>query len=297
MPAYPNDPAAVDSRCCRRATSSVLDPLFRNPYSVQATVGVEQTLFGMVVGVDVDVPARLRPDEPGRHERAGVSARSPRHERWRRPTRPVRSRRCRTDSGRSSRSGTRAAAGTARCRSRPTGPRVRCRRSRPYTWSRIAEEQANYVLPEDSRNLDAEKGRADNDVRHNLSVGFTWQMPGGRRGLNGLTLSGVRRVSEQPALHRHLGRRPQRHLPERRAARRAQHRQRRDSITDRRSVAREAVSRRANSRFEARIEAFNMSQHGELRPVRRRAVVSVFRTTGVLRFRGGGFSWRRIVRF
>jgi hypothetical protein len=59
-----------------------------------------------------------------------------------------------------------------------------------YTWSR-AEDLANYVLPEDSRNLAAERARADNDVRHNLSVGFTLDLPGQSRALRGWSLSGL----------------------------------------------------------------------------------------------------------
>lgn len=59
-----------------------------------------------------------------------------------------------------------------------------------YTWSR-AEDMNNYQLPEDSRNLDAEKARADTDVRHNLTVGFTWQLPETPRLLKGWSLSGI----------------------------------------------------------------------------------------------------------
>jgi hypothetical protein len=58
-----------------------------------------------------------------------------------------------------------------------------------YTLSR-AEDMDNYLLPEDSRNLAAEKARADTDIRHNLTVGFTWQLPA-RRVLNGWVLSGI----------------------------------------------------------------------------------------------------------
>lgn len=55
-----------------------------------------------------------------------------------------------------------------------------------------AEDRANYLLPEDSRNLDAEKARADNDIRHNLSVSAVWQLPGGDiPALSNWTLSGV----------------------------------------------------------------------------------------------------------
>jgi hypothetical protein len=46
-------------------------------------------------------------------------------------------------------------------------------------------------LPEDSRNIDAEKARAATDVTHNLMVGFTWQMPRARPPLSGWSLSGI----------------------------------------------------------------------------------------------------------
>jgi len=59
-----------------------------------------------------------------------------------------------------------------------------------YTLSR-AEDMANYQLPEDSRNLAAEKARANSDIRHNLAVGFTWELPGERRLLANWSLSGV----------------------------------------------------------------------------------------------------------
>jgi hypothetical protein len=61
-----------------------------------------------------------------------------------------------------------------------------------YTFAH-ANDRANDVvndrLPEDSRNLAAETGRADNDVRHNLSLGLTWQVPEARPMMKGVTLS------------------------------------------------------------------------------------------------------------
>jgi hypothetical protein len=61
-----------------------------------------------------------------------------------------------------------------------------------YTFAH-ANDRANDVvndkLPEDSRNLAAETGRADNDVRHNVSLGLTWQVPESRPFMRGVTLS------------------------------------------------------------------------------------------------------------
>jgi hypothetical protein len=57
-----------------------------------------------------------------------------------------------------------------------------------YTLGR-ARDTANYLLPEDSRNLAAEEGRADNDIRHNLAAGLTWQLPATKRLFGGWSLS------------------------------------------------------------------------------------------------------------
>ena len=59
-----------------------------------------------------------------------------------------------------------------------------------YTLSH-AEDMLNYQLPEDSRNVDAEKARANADVRHNLTVGATWAIPGSNGLLRDWTLSGI----------------------------------------------------------------------------------------------------------
>jgi len=59
-----------------------------------------------------------------------------------------------------------------------------------YTYAH-AEDLDNYQLPEDSRNLDAEKARANTDVRHNLSVGMTWQVPFESALMRNWSLSGI----------------------------------------------------------------------------------------------------------
>jgi len=187
MPTYPNIlPPSVPVLPPRDI--QVLDSSFRNPHSMQATVGVEQTLFGMIVGADVmhlrgydlfslvDTNAPASVHEPASRTVAEADAT--------RPITPVPNGfRKIIALGNEGASWYRALQIKADKSKGPVQTIV------AYTWSR-SEDQANYVLPEDSRNLDAEKGRADNDIRHNLSVGLTWQMPGGRRGLNGLMLSG-----------------------------------------------------------------------------------------------------------
>ena len=57
-----------------------------------------------------------------------------------------------------------------------------------YTLSR-ARDMANYLLPEDSRSVDAENARADNDIRHNVTAGLTWQLPSKGAAFRGWTLS------------------------------------------------------------------------------------------------------------
>lgn len=57
-----------------------------------------------------------------------------------------------------------------------------------YTLAR-ARDMANYRLPEDSRNVEADEGRADNDIRHNVAAGLTWQLPFTGRIAGGWTFS------------------------------------------------------------------------------------------------------------
>jgi hypothetical protein len=61
-----------------------------------------------------------------------------------------------------------------------------------YTFAH-ANDRANDVvndkLPADSRNLAGEIGRADSDVRHNLSLGLTWLVPESRPMMRGVTFS------------------------------------------------------------------------------------------------------------
>jgi hypothetical protein len=59
-----------------------------------------------------------------------------------------------------------------------------------YTLSR-AEDMANYQLPEDSRNIQAEKARAVTDVRHNLAVALNWDLPGAGPVIGGWSISGL----------------------------------------------------------------------------------------------------------
>ena len=59
-----------------------------------------------------------------------------------------------------------------------------------YTLSR-AEDMANYQLPEDSRDLSAEKGRSSADIPHNVATGVAWDVPGSRPLTRGWSLAGI----------------------------------------------------------------------------------------------------------
>jgi hypothetical protein len=59
-----------------------------------------------------------------------------------------------------------------------------------YTRSR-ARDMANYELPEDSRNIAAERGRSSTDVPHSAAFGVTWDMPGSTGLTRGWSLAGI----------------------------------------------------------------------------------------------------------
>jgi hypothetical protein len=50
---------------------------------------------------------------------------------------------------------------------------------------------ANYELPEDSRNVRAERARASSDITHNLAAAFNWALPGDGGVLGNWSISGI----------------------------------------------------------------------------------------------------------
>jgi hypothetical protein len=162
---------------------------FTNPYSFQSTIGLERVMGTVTVSADyvrlngrdlmslVDVNAPASNQKPDQRTVAQADA-----------TRPIPaipgSYRNIVTLGNLGRSWYHALQVKA---DRSTG---RLQAMASYTWSR-AEDMDNYQLPEDSRNLDAEKARANTDVAHNLTIGFTWQLPAASRVLNGWSLSGI----------------------------------------------------------------------------------------------------------
>jgi hypothetical protein len=169
----------------------VLDPNFRNPYSMQATIGAEHSLFGMVVGTDFvylrgfDLMSMVDSNAPASIPK--LSTRTVSQADLTRPILPVPNGfRKIINLGNEGLSWYRAFELKV---DRSVG-RVHAVGS--YTFAH-ANDRANDVvndkLPEDSRNLVADTGRADSDVRHNLSVGLTWQLPELQPMMRGVSVS------------------------------------------------------------------------------------------------------------
>lgn len=166
-----------------------VDATFTNPYSVQAAIGVERTVLGTqwaanyvyLTGHDlmslVDANAPVSNLRPAQRTVAAADA-----------TRPIvpgpNGYRKIITLGNLGRSWYRALQVKAE---RAAGP---LQVVASYTLSR-AEDMANYQLPEDSRDIQADKARAVTDVRHNLVLGFTWETRGAGRLLGNWSLSGV----------------------------------------------------------------------------------------------------------
>ncbi len=191
MPAFPAVlPGSVASQAPRDIQRLASE--FRNPYSIQATGGVEHMLErGIVLSADYvylrghDLMSLVDANAPASIQKPDV--RSVAQADATRPTLPVAGGyRKVIELGNQGESWYRA----LQLKANQTSGRLQA--SLAYTLANT-DDQANYLLPEDSRNLAAEKGRADTDIRHNLSLGFTWQVPAVRQALSGLVLSGVGR--------------------------------------------------------------------------------------------------------
>lgn len=149
-----------------------VEPTFRNPYSLQAMIGVQQRLGDVAVTVDyvrlagydlmslVDVNAPASNVKPAQRDIPTADA-----------TRPLLPQpgtfRNIVTLGNRGRSWYRALQVKA---NRSTGS---WQTVTSYTLSH-ADDMANYQLPEDSRDIWADKGPAVADIRHNLTAGITW---------------------------------------------------------------------------------------------------------------------------
>jgi hypothetical protein len=190
-PAFPTFPAVLPP-----ATAIAAAPRdqyrvgsdFRNAYSIQTGGGVEQRLGGLTMSADyvrldgfdlvsiVDANAPASIVKPAQRTVAEADAT--------RPLSPASGYRKLLTLGNVGRSWYRAVQAKA------AGGPPPVRFVAAYTFAH-ADDEANYELPEDSRNIAAERGRAPTDIRHSASGGVTWQLPGGRPLTRGWALASV----------------------------------------------------------------------------------------------------------
>jgi hypothetical protein len=188
MPVFPAVVSASILNAVPRDVYTV-EPTFRNPYSVQAALGVQYVVTGATVSADYvylsghDLMSIVDANAP-----ASASQLNPRSVAQADATRPVvpvgGGFRKLITLGNEGRSWYRAL-------------QVRVERSlssyqllSAYTLAR-ARDMANYELPQDSRNIRAEEAPADNDIRHNVSMGITWRLPFTAAALRDWTLSAL----------------------------------------------------------------------------------------------------------
>jgi hypothetical protein len=188
MPRFPNVLPSVPAVLPPRDLQTV-EEHFRNPYSTQATVGGEHVLFGTQVGADYiflrgyDLMSLIDLNPPASIVKPAV--RTVAEADATRPLTPVlNGYRKIVALGNRGSSWYHALQVKAE---RSTGP---FQAMASYTLA-SAEDEANYLLPEDSLNIAAEKARADNDIRHNLAAGLTWQLPGSGPLWRAWTISGL----------------------------------------------------------------------------------------------------------
>jgi carboxypeptidase family protein/TonB-dependent receptor-like protein len=191
MPVYPSLLSLSNLSVLPPRDIRVIDPNFRNPYSVQATIGAEHSLFGMVVGTDFvylrgfDLMSLVDTNAPASTPK--LTTRTVAQADLTRPILPIpngfRKIISLGNEGLSWYRGFEIKVDRSVGRFQAVGS---------YTFAH-ANDRANDVvndkIPEDSRNIAAETGRADNDVRHNLSLGLTWQLPESRPMMRGVTLA------------------------------------------------------------------------------------------------------------
>ena len=166
-----------------------VEPALRNPHAIQTLAGVEHRRAGLTVGADyvtlrgydllslLDANAPASSEKPAQRSVAAADAT--------RPLVPVPGTyRSVITLGNAGRSWYRALQVKA---SRTSGA---LQATASYTLAR-ADDMANYQLPEDSRNLEAEKGPAVTDVRHHAATAVAWVLPGTGPVRRGWTIAAV----------------------------------------------------------------------------------------------------------
>jgi len=167
-----------------------VDGTFTNPYSLQSTIGVEHTFFDhFVVAADyvylqgrdlmslVDANAPASNIKPAIRSVAAADA-----------TRPL--------AGTSSPYRKIITLGN-QGESWYHALQIKVNRSTGHLQTMVsytlsdAEDMANYLLPEDSRDLQAERARAATDVRHNLVAALNWELPENWRFAGGWSVSAI----------------------------------------------------------------------------------------------------------
>jgi hypothetical protein len=190
-PLFPRFPAALSSVPAQLPPRDIhqVAPDFRNPYALQASGGVQRAFFGGIVSadyvylagrdlislIDVNAPASLAKPAQRTVEQADAT----------RPFTPaIGGLRKVITLGNEGRSWYHALEVKFE---RTVGP---LHVLASYTRSR-AEDMGNYELPEDSRNLQAEKAPAAADVPHSIAAAFDWIVPGSTPLTRGWSVSGI----------------------------------------------------------------------------------------------------------
>lgn len=189
FPRFPDTLIALPGAALPPRDIHQVDPAFRNAYAIQSAVGVQRVFASGVLTadyvylngrdlmslIDANAPASASKPAPRTVDEADAT----------RPLTPVAGgyRKIIT-LGNEGRSWYRALEVSF---DRSGGP---LHLVTAYTLAR-AEDVANYQLPEDSRNLDADKGRSSADIRHNVAAAFAWNVPGSRPLTRGWSLAGV----------------------------------------------------------------------------------------------------------
>jgi hypothetical protein len=166
-----------------------VDATFTNPYSLQTTIGVERTLLhNVVVAADYvylngrDLMSLLDANAPASN--AKPSVRSVAAADATRPLAGVSPYRKIITLGNLGESWYHA----LQIKVNRSAGRLQTMVS--YTLS-DAEDMDNYLLPEDSRNIQAERARAVTDIRHNLVAAVNWEAPDSWRLAGGWSISAI----------------------------------------------------------------------------------------------------------